>query len=129
MPPSAKETEVLVIAVLSVSSYSPDRAAQLVPALARERLLDVDRVADADIGEIVVSLTRAGYHRGLVNGIVAPRVIALMQAIRDGRFDDLGDLVRAGNQERAIAALRSVNGIGPHVAQVAWVLLRALHSP
>lgn len=126
MPPSDVQIEVLVVALLSVSSYSPDRAAQLLPALRRERLCDVEWVAASEIGPIVVALTRSGYHRGGVNGIIAPRMKSLMQAVLAGDLDELSRYVASGNENAVASMLRAISGVGPHVARTAWALLRAV---
>lgn len=71
-----------------------------------------------------MALSRAGYNRGLLTGMLAERLQALMVAVASGSLDGLEDAVASGNKSEARALLLRVKGIGERVAEVAWQLLK-----
>lgn len=119
----------LLVAALAVNSYPVAQAWSLLPALRGEGLADPAAVVALRNEEIVERLERAGYRRGQVNFIVAPRLHELMQAIHHGRLAALPGLVTSRNEATAIELLRTVPGVGPKVSARAWQLLTTSSGP
>lgn len=121
---SKKSIEEIVVAVLAVNNYSLEKAHELLPELRSEGLTNPHRVARKDAGDLTVALSRAGYNRGMLTGLMAERLLGLMEAITDGELEAFEGLLRSGEQERALTLLRKVHGIGPQVAANVWMLLK-----
>ena len=113
--------EEVVVALLAVNNYPLDKAWKLLPAL-REAGLTKPESVPSDAGEATVKLAAAGYDRGLLTSMFAERIQGLMQAAQSGDLDGLEGLVREGKKAEAAAVLCKVKGIGPRVAETAWML-------
>jgi hypothetical protein len=128
VPLDVTVVESLVVALLGVNSYSPARVYDLLPQMRDHRLLDPDWTSTATIGQVTVALTKSGYTRGMLNGIMAERLIALMSAIAAGRMSILASAIAQNDRAAATSLLREVRGIGPRVADIAWLLLTRRHD-
>ena len=120
---SEKHVRDLVVASLAVNNYPATDVWALLPAMRELRVLDAEWVANHDNGSIVEALEAAGYRRGKINWIVAPRLHTLMSEIEAGSLDDLPTFIAARDEAAATAALTAIGGIGPRVAATAWMLL------
>lgn len=115
--------EGLVAALLAVNSYPVARVQAVVPSLRSALLLQPLDVAAMDIGSITVRLAEAGYDRGYLTGMLAERLQALMTRVATGELDALEDAISHGDEAKFTKLLRTVRGIGPRVAGIAWDLL------
>lgn len=122
-PIPAAHIDALLSAVLATYNYPLDRAWGLLDGLRAQGLCDPDSVAGWSEQEVGTRLKAAGYDRGGVTWIVAPRVAALMEAVAGGRFARLGELVAAGDREGVTALVVGVKGMGPKSARLVWELL------
>lgn len=120
---SQDSVDAILVSLLAVQNYPLDRAWSLLPGLEKAELTNPFRVAQADVGNLVAKLTGAGYERGYLNGIMAPRVQNLMKAVVAGELDAFDALSKAGHRQAALELLCKVKGIGPKVANNAWLLL------
>lgn len=120
---SQESIDAILVALLAVQQYSLDRAWSLLPKLEKAGLTDPKKVVKANLGALVVKLTESGYERGLLNGLMAPRVQNLMMAVVAGELDAFDELRGTGDRQAAIELLCRVKGIGPKVANNAWLLL------
>jgi 3-methyladenine DNA glycosylase/8-oxoguanine DNA glycosylase len=120
---SPAQLEAIVMALLAVNAWPIDKVLAALPALRTAGLLDPAQVAAADIGPLTVKLAAAGYDRGLLTELFALRLQNLMRAVRDGALDAVAAAHRSGDREAAVAALCTVKGIGPRVADTAWQLI------
>ena len=73
---SADHLDAVVAGLLSVNNYRVEAAWELLPRLRNEGLLDVKKVVAMDSGEVARRLVTAGYNRGGITDIVAPRLQA-----------------------------------------------------
>ena len=120
---SEDSLEVISVAILAVYQYPVEKAWKLLQSLRDEGLTVPALTADADIGDVTVRLARAGYDRGLLTEMFAQRIRNLAVAARDGLLDELDGLVATRDKANALALLVRVKGIGPKVAETAWMLL------
>lgn len=120
---SPKHVTDLVVATLSVNSYPVTSTWELLPALGEQGLLDFAGVAARAPGELIDALERAGYRRGKITWIVAPRLQTLMSEVGAGKLDGLSEAVSAGDETAATELLTAIRGVGPRVAATAWMLL------
>jgi 3-methyladenine DNA glycosylase/8-oxoguanine DNA glycosylase len=120
---SSESLEAILTAILAVQKYPLEKAWSLLPSLRLERLTEPDFVAKADIGDLIVRLTRAGYERGMLNEMMATRVQHLMVAAVSGSLDAYDDRLAKKDKQAAQELLCKVKGIGPRVADIAWTLL------
>jgi len=109
--------------MLSVNNYSVTDAWALLPALRGAGLSDAALVASMEQSEIVARLKTAGYDRGKITEILAPRLQALMRAVEDGVLDGVSTIVEAEDREGLRALLLPIPGVGPRVLETAWMLL------
>lgn len=123
MPLAQHPIDALVVSALATYNYSLDRAWTLLPALRSQGLLDPSRVAGGDAGDVGNRLKAAGYDRGGITYIVAPRLITLMEAVASGVLDALPSLAAAGDRDAASALVCTVKGMGPRTALLVWELL------
>lgn len=121
---SEHTTEAIIVSMLAVNSYSLERAYDLLPALRAAGLTSPLMAVEKDAGEITVLLGKAGYKRGLLTGMFAERLLAMMKAVGSGEMDALDGLLAANDRDSALALLCRVRGIGPQVAANAWALLK-----
>jgi len=120
---SQKHITDLVVAALSVNSYPATWTWELLPALGDGGILNPSKVAALDVGDLIDALEAAGYKRGKITWIVAPRLHTLMSKVADGELDGLTAAVEAKDEETVKALLTAVRGVGPRVAATAWMLL------
>ncbi len=80
-------------------------------------------VARMDVAELGNALKAAGYDRGGITYIIAPRVLNLMEAIQAGKLDSVPGSLAEGDQEAFSDTLCKVKGFGPKAALVAWQLM------
>ena len=121
---SNESLDAIVAAVLAVNNYGLEKAYGLLPALRKAGLTRPAKVVNEDLGTLTVRLARAGYNRGLLTEMMAGRLLGLMKAVHEGTLDRLDSLAASGDQDRTLALLCEIHGIGPQVAANAWMLLR-----
>jgi hypothetical protein len=114
----------LVVALLAVNKYPLEKVWKILPRLQHEGLTEPGPVASEDLGRLTVRLARAGYDRGELTGMFAKRLQNLMTAIELGQLDDLYSAACRSDPQALRTMLCKVPGIGPWVAQNAWVLLQ-----
>lgn len=124
MPLSDNSLEAIVAALLAVNRFGLEKAYSLLPALREAGLTRPGKVVNEDLGAVTVRLAQAGYDRGLLTGMMAGRLVTLMQAVDRGELDSFEGLLARGDLEKATSLLCQVYGIGPKVAADAWLLLR-----
>lgn len=120
---SNPELEALVTAILAVNRYPIEKVWNLLPELRKSGLIDPGSVADADIGDLTVRLASAGYDRGMLTSMLAGRLQNLMRAVGEGTLDGLTAAAARRDKAAAVEILGQVKGIGPQVAESAWLLL------
>ena len=120
---SANHLEAVVASLLSVNNYCVEAAWELLPGLRKEGLLDPKKVVTIKTPEIAHRLVAAGYNRGGITDIVAPRLQALMSAVRNGDLGHLPGALENRNKREFSTILQRVPGVGPSVAETAWLLL------
>ena len=121
---SNDQIEALVTAILAVNRYTIERAWDLLPKLREAGLTDPTSVAEEDIGKLTVRLASAGYDRGMLTSMLAERVQNLMRAVVAGKVDGLVGAAARHDKQAAVEILCQVKGIGPQVAESAWLLLQ-----
>ncbi len=109
--------------MLSVNNYPVTDAWALLPSLRAAGLFDAVLVASMEQSEIVARLKMAGYDRGKITEILAPRLQALMRAVEGGELDGVSTIVEAEDREGLRALLLPIPGVGPRVFETAWMLL------
>lgn len=114
--------EKLLAALLSVNGYPVDRALGLMPSLRMAGVLSPATVGDIPQDEMVKALNEAGYGRGGYLPIMSYRVYKLMEAVADGKLDDLEGYVADGDKGAFGQVLSSVHGFGPSTIETAWSL-------
>ena len=121
--PSDFELDALVVALICVNHYSLEAGWKLRGDLRREGLAAPRTTAKLGIAAVAEALERAGYKRGRINEIVAPRVVALMKAVEAGQLRGVSSAVRSRNERSFGDLLQSVWGFGPRSIANAWLLL------
>jgi hypothetical protein len=116
--------DTLVTALLAVNKYPLDRVWKILPHLQDEGLTKPGPVASEDLGRLTIRLAAAGYDRGGLTALFAKRLQTLMKAIESGQLDDLSSAAIRSDPQALRKMLCRVPGIGPQVAQNAWVLLQ-----
>lgn len=119
-----RQVEDLVTALLAVNSYPITRVWEILPGLREASLCEVEKVVAMDNEEVVKRLRSAGYDRGKVTQILAPRLRALMMKAQAGALDELSIAIENRDFELASRILLPVPGVGPRVVETAWLLLR-----
>ena len=114
----------LTVATLATYNYGLEKAWALREALAAAGLCEPARVVGRSVEEVGNALKAAGYDRGGITYIIAPRLVSLMGAVGAGRLDPLAAAVAAGDEGAFAATLTGVKGFGPKAAKVAWALVR-----
>ncbi len=115
--------ECLLMALLSVNSFSLEKAWTLLPRMRDAGLTDPARVATMEMSTVIEALTGAGYDRKNLTWLFAERVKALMGAIHDGHLAGLDEAIVRKDKIAATALLEPVRGVGPRVIENAWALL------
>lgn len=123
-PLTPPEIEALLVALLAVNNRTLEQTWSLLPNLRAERLTEPEFVHAAHTEEVIRRLAAAGYDRGALTWLFAERVQSLMAAIGSGALDELAQLVARNDRAGVTALLRKVHGIGPRVADNAWILLK-----
>ena len=118
----AKHLGDVVVALLAVNRYPLEKAWGLLPALEANGFTDPATVPE-DIGEATKKLWDSGYDRGLLTSMFAERIQSLMAAVKAGQLARLDELVDARKKAETVALLCTVPGIGPTVAENAWLLV------
>jgi len=113
----------LVVATLATYNYRLEKAWALREALAAVGLADPAQVAGRSAEEVGNTLKAAGYDRGGITYIIAPRLVALMEAAASGALDPLADALASGDEAAFAACLTAVQGFGPKAAWTAWALM------
>lgn len=114
----------LVVAMLATYSYSLEKAWALRDKLSELGFADPTTVVGKDAGEVGNLMKAAGYDRGGITYIIAPRVITLMEAVKNGELDGLAKAIKAKSESQFCETLVKVKGFGPKSAQLAWELLK-----
>lgn len=114
--------DALLVALLATYSYPLDKAWALRERLRSAGLCEPRAVAAKDTQEVGNLLKRAGYDRGGITYIIAPRVIELMRELDAGLLDGLADLAAANDGAAFKARLERVKGFGPKSSELAWAL-------
>ena len=76
---------------------------------------------EATVGNLMKA---AGYDRGGITYIIAPRLISLMTAVQSGQLDGLATSIHSNDETAFCKQIESVKGFGPKTAQIAWMLLK-----
>ncbi|MDF1543233.1 MAG: hypothetical protein P1P71_08970 [Anaerosomatales bacterium] len=118
----------LVVGTLATYQYSLDKAWALRDALLSSGLCDPATVVAMDVADIGNALKAAGYDRGGITYIIAPRVRSLMEAVQAGTLDSIAEALSSGDQDAFSETLCSVKGFGPKAAFVAWQLMAPTRS-
>jgi endonuclease III-like uncharacterized protein len=118
----------LVTALLAVNNYSLEKVWKLLPRLQEEGLTKPGPVASEDLSRLTIRLAAAGYDRGRLTAMFAERLQSLMAAIGSGQLDDLSSAATRKDRQALQRTLCKVRGIGPQVAQNAWILLQEEHE-
>jgi len=113
----------LVVATLATYSYSLEKAWALRDSLRSAGLCDPAAVAGQDVAGLGNALKEAGYDRGGITYIIAPRLISLMNAIRSGALDPLAGFLEKNDEDGFCSALGAIKGFGPKSARIAWELM------
>lgn len=114
----------LVVATLATYNYGLEKAWELRERLGAAGLDDPTRVAGRSVEEVGNALKVAGYDRGGITYIIAPRLVSLMEALGEGRLDPLATALASGDEAAFSACLTTVKGFGPKAAKTAWALVR-----
>ena len=123
MPLPQKHIEDLFVALLSINNHSVTKTWDQLPRLRDAGLTEPKRVAGMEPDLLSARLKAAGYDRGKITDILAPRLKALMMQVDRGQLDSLADLVAAKDEGGVKKILLAIDGVGPRVAATAWMLL------
>ncbi len=121
---STDQVEAVAVAILAVNNYRIEKAWDLLPKLRELRLLDPSTVVNEDLGALTMLLAKAGYDRGVLTSMLAGRLQNLMRAAEAGELDGLAAATARGDKRAAVELLCKVKGVGPQVAESAWLLLQ-----
>lgn len=113
----------LVVATLATYQYSLEKAWDLRDALRTAGLCDPAAVGAMDVADLGNALKSAGYDRGGITYIIAPRVHSLLEAVGEGKLDSLAEALEQGDEDGFSTTLAAVKGFGPKAAHVAWQLM------
>ncbi|MCK6512599.1 hypothetical protein L6R29_21930 [Myxococcota bacterium] len=113
----------LVVVTLATYSYALEKAWGLRDALEKAGLCDPLRVLGMDGTGLGNALKAAGYDRGGITHIIAPRLLALMGAIQEGKLDALEVHLKQRNEGDFRKLLEGVKGFGPTASKLAWALM------
>jgi hypothetical protein len=121
-----EQFDVIVASVLAVNRFPLLRAQELVPHLRFAGLLDPEVVLAMDIQSVTNRLAATGYDRGALTVMFARRLVALVKALHDKTLDPVVSALKRNEEKLAIAALTSIEGVGPVVARTAWHILKII---
>lgn len=125
MPLTEDQQLDLVVATLATYSYPLEKAWQLREALRSAGFADPATWLGKKVEEVGNALKAAGYDRGGITYIIAPRVISLMEAVAAGQLDVLGASKTLRSRDTFCAELSKVKGFGPKSSGLAWELMKA----
>lgn len=107
--------QYLILSALAVNSFSLRRVWVLKDRLDAQGLFDLKRVAPADPDAIAARLALAGYNRGSLTFIIAPRLVALAGALTPAKQATIASLLAEGKMNDLARVLLALPGIGPTV--------------
>jgi len=113
----------LVVATLATYNYRLEKAWALRGSLQAAGLTDPTQVVGSTAEEVGNALKAAGYDRGGITYIIAPRLVSLLEAAVSGELDPLAAAVSDRDEAAFAATLTDVKGFGPTAARVAWMLM------
>lgn len=113
----------LVVVTLATYSYALEKAWGLREALEEAGLCDPARVLGMDETALGNALKAAGYDRGGITYIIAPRLLALMKAIQAGTLDTVEEYLKQRDEAAFRKVVESVKGFGPTASKLAWALM------
>ena len=113
----------LVVVTLATYSYALEKAWGLRDALEKAGLCDPSQVLGMGETGLGNALKAAGYDRGGITYIIAPRLLALMDAIQEGKLDALEVHLKQRNEGDFRKILEGVKGFGPTASKLAWALM------
>lgn len=125
MPLSEDQRLDLVIAILAGYSYALEDAWKHKDKLRAARVADPAAVLGLDDAAVGNLLKGAGYDRGGITYIIAPRVRALMECLSNGTLDGLDATIKSQREADFSALFSRVKGVGPKTAQLAWALVKS----
>jgi hypothetical protein len=116
--------EALILAILSVNSYSVEKTRAIAKSLRREGLFDPGKIADWNLNEIAARLHRAGYSRGsYLDTLLAARLLSLGDFVKQTGLDTAEVVLTSDRKAEIATFLRPVRGVGPQVIDT-FVFLR-----
>lgn len=115
----------LVVALLATYNYSLDKAWALRDALEEQGFSEPKTAIGKKPEKVGNLLKKAGYDRGGITYIIAPRVTTLMEAIKDGSLDSLKARLKSQKKKGFCEDLQKIKGFGPKSAGLAWELMSA----
>jgi hypothetical protein len=123
---STKQFECIVVSVLAVNQYPLVKAQSLLPNLEREGITSVERLRSMSLAEVIEALVTAGYDRKRLTWMFGERLKLLADSVAMGALDQLSEALHRRDESKGRDLLEQLPGIGPHVAQTAWTLMRLL---
>ncbi len=114
----------LVVALLAGYSYSLEKAWILRARLRSVGLANPETIVHKDVAAVGNLMKAAGYDRGGITYIIAPRLISLMVAVQSGQLDGLAASIHNNDEAAFCKQIEGVKGFGPTTAQIAWMLLK-----
>jgi hypothetical protein len=113
----------LVIAMLSVNSYSLEKTFSLFDSLAEQGLFVPTKLSALGQADIAKRLGAAGYSRGdTMTAIFAERLGSLGRLTADIPVEDCTRILLIGGREEVSSLLSRVKGIGPRVLANFFIL-------
>ena len=120
---SKAQCSELVVTALATYSYSLEKAWGLRESLQSAGLCEPAKVLKMDEQTLGNSLKTAGYDRGGITYIIAPRLLELMGAIQTGTLDALEKHLKSRDEKAFRSLLETVKGFGPTASKLAWELM------
>ena len=115
---SAAIWEDLVVSILSVNSYSIEKAYALLPLLRKVGIVDPSNLGDWEFERVAAKLKAAGCDRGpFLTGLFAIRLASLGEALKAKGFRICEKIILSNDPEAIRNLLLPVNGIGPKVLE------------
>jgi 3-methyladenine DNA glycosylase/8-oxoguanine DNA glycosylase len=108
--------EDLVIAILAVGGFTVKKVLAGREALDRSNLFDPQYLADCDEARLTRELYAAGYTRGMLTGMYADRLSAVMRALASsGRLQESQAILASERDDLVADLLLPLHGVGPKV--------------
>lgn len=111
----------LVMAMLSVNSFTLEKTFEISENLRANGLFDLNNLLNWDVESIFRKLLASGYKRGGMNGIFAERLKSLGELAADILSNER--VLLDGSKDDITNLLRPVKGVGPVVLRN-YMLLR-----